>query len=64
MIDIGDADRPEFLTAEGLIAELADLMDSGKASSWLAEAVMEAVANDDIIFLKRQVRIHVPGWTL
>ena len=64
MIDIDDADRPEFLTAEGLIEELHYLMDSGKASSWLAEAVMEAVANDDIIFLKRQVRIHVPGWTL
>ena len=39
----------------------SELQDAG-TPEWLADAVVEAVANGDLAYLKRQVERHVPGW--
>lgn len=31
--------------------------------AWLADAVTDAVCNNDLPFLIKQVERHVPGWT-
>ena len=39
----------------------ATLMDKG-TPAWLADAVVEAVGNGDLLYLRRQVERHVDGW--
>lgn len=62
VISLEDSEAPEALTAGGLETELQLAMDCGMAG-WLAEAVVEACCNGDLIYLQRQVERHIHGWT-
>jgi len=53
--------EPEGMTQEALTAALDDVILMGQ-HDWLIDAVVEAAANGDLLFLQRQVERHVPGW--
>ena len=43
-------------------AELESVLIEKGTPDWLADAVVEAVANDDLLYLRRQAEWHVDGW--
>lgn len=42
--------------------DLEDALEGMGAPAWLADAIVEAVANGDLDYLRRQVSRHVDGW--
>lgn len=61
-ISVGDDDHlpVEPMSADDLSSALH--VHAMRDPGWLIDAVVEACANGDLLFLQRQVVRHVPGW--
>jgi hypothetical protein len=59
--DYADTDPRTELTADGLATELKLMIACGPVD-WFVDAAVEALANGDLEFFRRQVERHVDGW--
>lgn len=59
-MSVGDDDCAGPMSADDLSSALH--VHAMRDPDWLIDAVVEACANGDLLFLQRQVQRHVPGW--